>query len=185
MTCAEFHQAVAAFALRALDPAEHAECQAHIEAAGPHHGCHEALIKARAVAAELARALPSVSPGPNVWAALEIRLKAVTAGTGAHSARLLRELAGWFVAAAVLGFHLSPAAAAVAPDASGGARRGGLGRSPRFEHQLVPPPAYYNPVARDQVAGQDLLGQGIAQAPLDAAFDWAGAERRIVALRHQ
>ncbi len=73
MTCAELREVAAAYALGALEPGERSEVERHLAAAGPHDGCHEAVVRARATAAELARALPEVTPDPAVWRAIEVR----------------------------------------------------------------------------------------------------------------
>src|SRR5215831_11119944 len=105
MTCEEFLESSAAFALGILDPTERNACALHLAQPGTHRGCVEAVSDAREVAAKLAGTLPARPPSPQLWRAIEARLGDVPhEPTGRR--RVWRELAGWFVAAAVIGFYL-------------------------------------------------------------------------------
>jgi anti-sigma-K factor RskA len=105
MTCEDFVEQSAAYVLGILDPAERAACLQHLEGAGPHRGCTAAVAEAQAVAASLAQALPHHRPSRQVWRAIEARLGELPREPRARR-RLWRELAGWFVAAAVIGVYL-------------------------------------------------------------------------------
>jgi anti-sigma-K factor RskA len=74
VTCGEFREVAAAYALGALDRDELREAEAHLAGAGPHEGCLEALEQARATATALAAALPAIRPPLAVWRAIEARL---------------------------------------------------------------------------------------------------------------
>jgi anti-sigma-K factor RskA len=105
MTCEEFVEQSAAYVLGILDPAERTACLQHLDGARPHRGCEAAVEEARMVAASLARVLPNHPPSRQVWRAIEARLGDLPAEPRARR-RLWRELAGWFVAAAVIGVYL-------------------------------------------------------------------------------
>jgi anti-sigma-K factor RskA len=105
MTCEEFLESSAAYALGVLDPGESAACVRHLGQPGPHRGCPQAVTDAQAVAASLAGTLPARPPPPQLWRAIEARLGEIPRDPGARR-RVWRELAGWFVAAAVIGFYL-------------------------------------------------------------------------------
>jgi anti-sigma-K factor RskA len=149
MTCEEFLDLAAAYTLGIVDEAERAACTAHLAEAS-HRGCLEAVADARDISVKLAVTLPARPPSAALWGAIESRITrsgshsdsdgvpgsgaiAQLAATAAPAskfpagARGLRELAGWFVAAVVVGFHLynvpvDPKRAAVA----GQDRRGPL-----------------------------------------------------------
>ncbi|HET6282322.1 MAG TPA: anti-sigma factor [Polyangia bacterium] len=109
MTCEEFLELAAAYTLGIVDEAEHAACTAHL-GEPTHRGCLEAATEARDISAKLAVTVPARPPSADLWPAIETRIAAGDSGTPmnrpATGARPWRELAGWFVAAAVLGFHL-------------------------------------------------------------------------------
>lgn len=105
MDCEQFLESSAAYALGILDPAESSACARHLAQPGRHRGCREALEDARAVAATLAAALPPRPPSPQLWRAIEARLGEMPRDPAARR-RVWRELAGWFVAAAVIGFYI-------------------------------------------------------------------------------
>lgn len=102
MTCQEFQGLVGAFALGALDPAEHAAAEEHL-LEREHQGCPEALGRARNTAAALAGALAPVAPAESVWRAIAART-GVDAGErvrrGAAPPRRARRALTWAVAAA-------------------------------------------------------------------------------------
>ena len=92
MTCAEFKDQVAALALDALEPAERAACEAHLDHEGPHDGCEAELARAQETAAAIAMALPATAPRPELWdhIASEIRSDAAPPSTAARSAARAR-----------------------------------------------------------------------------------------------
>ena len=92
MTCEEAISLAGAHALGALEDDERAALEAHLATPGP-HACRAAVDRARAAAAELARAIPEVKPGPEVWAAIEAR-------AGAARRRVWVGPAGWLAVAA-------------------------------------------------------------------------------------
>jgi hypothetical protein len=104
MTCDEVLERAAAYALNILEPAEHEACARHLRGPGPHRGCVVAVEEARAVAASLSDRLPERAPPPELWRAIEARLGRLPREPGARR-RVWRELAGWFVAAAVIGIY--------------------------------------------------------------------------------
>ena len=73
MTCAEFKELAAAFALGGLDPAEQAAAEAHLAEAA-HEGCFEALRQASAGLEALARTLPAPRPAAEIWRAIEAQV---------------------------------------------------------------------------------------------------------------
>jgi len=105
MTCEEFLEQAAAYALGVLDDGEQAACTRHLLDPGPHRACGVAVDEARAVVVSLSRGLPGRAPSPRLWRAIEARLGDIPREPGARR-RMWRELAGWFVAAAVIGVYL-------------------------------------------------------------------------------
>jgi anti-sigma-K factor RskA len=105
MTCEQFLEMAPAYALGIVDADERAACAEHLAASGPHRRCAESVEEARAVALALARAVPARTPSPRIWRAIEARVGDVPRDAAARR-RVWRELAGWFVAAAVMGFYL-------------------------------------------------------------------------------
>ena len=69
MTCAEFLEGVALYAMGALTPDEARDLEAHVERSGPHDGCAEALAKARVDVAALDAALPL--PPAELWSRID------------------------------------------------------------------------------------------------------------------
>ncbi|HKA86982.1 MAG TPA: anti-sigma factor [Haliangiales bacterium] len=96
MTCAEFKELAALYALGGLDADERAACDAHL-AEAKHDGCLQALADASAAIEALGGDLPEVPPGPHVWKGIERRI-----GLAAIAPRRRRGVAavGWVVAAA-------------------------------------------------------------------------------------
>ena len=92
MTCAEFKELAALFALGALDPAERAAAEAHL-AETSHEGCFESLQQASAGLEALARTLPAPRPPAAIWSGIEAR---VAPRTGVSP----REAIAWTAAAA-------------------------------------------------------------------------------------
>jgi anti-sigma-K factor RskA len=84
VTCAEFKDGVAAYALGILEPAERAAMDRHLAEPVEHDGCRAALAAAYETGALLGAALPPAEPGPHVWAAIAREIGA-GAGTGARS----------------------------------------------------------------------------------------------------
>jgi hypothetical protein len=109
MTCEEFTEMAPSYALAVLDELERAACTRHLAQSGPHRGCQEAVGEARQVTACLSAAVPARPPSPGVWRAIEARISHVPAGAGDRRRRVrerVREIAGWVVAAVVIGFTL-------------------------------------------------------------------------------
>lgn len=78
MTCAEFQEAVAAYALGALDPDEKNACDAHLsDADARHQGCREALDQARAMADRLVLEPVPIRPPPSLWTAIEEAIRSL------------------------------------------------------------------------------------------------------------
>ncbi len=117
MDCRSFKELVAALALDALDEPERAACTAHLAESGPHDGCVEAEADARALAAQLAGAMPERPVGPRVWTAIEDRAQAELAARRAQGDAdadgderpnpRRREPPGWGVAVMLLGLYLA------------------------------------------------------------------------------
>lgn len=95
MTCADFKELAAVFALGALDPLERAAAEAHL-AEATHQGCFEALAEASAGMEALARTLPSPRPDAGIWRDIEARVSPRQQGLR------LREGLAWSAAAAAL-----------------------------------------------------------------------------------
>jgi hypothetical protein len=107
MTCEEFNEKAPAFALAVLDEMERTACTRHLAQIGPHRGCQDAVGEARRVTARLSAAVPARAPSPRLWQAIEARVADVPTGAGRDERRhRVRELGGWVVAAAVMGFYL-------------------------------------------------------------------------------
>jgi hypothetical protein len=105
MTCEEFTEMAPAYALAVLDETERIACTRHLAQSGPHRGCEEAVGEARQVTACLSAAVPARPPSPGLWRAIEARIGDVPAGA-VDRRRRVREIAGWVVAAAVIGLTL-------------------------------------------------------------------------------
>lgn len=75
MTCAEFVEKASAFALSALDDIERQACVRHLARGGQHGGCRQALAEAEAVTALLSEVLPERTPPPELWHAIEDRVR--------------------------------------------------------------------------------------------------------------
>jgi anti-sigma-K factor RskA len=109
MTCDEFKEMAAAYALVALDEQERSACAHHLETSFPHRGCREAVAAAELVASQLGAALIPQRPSPQVWRAIAARLQGDGgAATQPEEARRrgLYHLCGWLVAAALVGVYL-------------------------------------------------------------------------------
>src|SRR5262249_869034 len=109
MTCAEFKEVVALYALGSVDAAERAACDAHL-GEKQHEGCFEALAEANDTVAALALALPEVKPGPKVWPAIErgVGIAAAAGETGPAGRGRAPRRQAWFT------FGLVAACAALA-----------------------------------------------------------------------
>lgn len=109
MTCDEFKEMAAAYALVALDEQERSACAHHLATAFPHRGCREALAAAELVSAQLGAALIPQRPSPQVWRSIAARLHE-DRGTATQPEevrrRSLYHLCGWLVAAALVGVYL-------------------------------------------------------------------------------
>ena len=110
MTCDEFKEMAAAYALVALDEQERSACAHHLATGFPHRGCREAVAAAELVAAQLGATLIPQRPSPQVWRAIAARLHEDRGGAAiqAEDARRrgLYHLCGWLVAAALVGVYL-------------------------------------------------------------------------------
>jgi anti-sigma-K factor RskA len=101
MTCHEFKDLVALFALGGLDPAERAACEAHLQSPGAHDGCLEALGEAMTSVSSLDDNVPA--PPAHVWAKIEHQV-----GPSARQQRRARR-----VTFATMGFAAAAVAAIV------------------------------------------------------------------------
>jgi hypothetical protein len=110
MTCDEFKELAAAYALVALDEQERSACAHHLATGAPHRGCREALAAAELVAARLGAALIPQRPSPQVWRSIAARLHdergAAPLADDVARRRGLYHLCGWLVAAALVGVYL-------------------------------------------------------------------------------
>lgn len=109
MTCDEFKEMAAAYALVALDEHERSACAQHLATVAPHRGCREAVAAAELVAARLGAALIPQRPSPHVWRALAARLHergGAPLPDDPARRRGLYHLCGWLVAAALVGIYL-------------------------------------------------------------------------------
>jgi anti-sigma-K factor RskA len=108
MTCAEFRELAAAYALGMLPEGERRACARHLVGGRPHRGCLDAVAEAQLATAQLAALLPGRAPSPGAWRVIEARVRASTPGPGdpASRGRRLWELADWFVVATVIGLYL-------------------------------------------------------------------------------
>jgi anti-sigma-K factor RskA len=95
MTCTEFKELVAAYALGALTAEQRAACDRHL-AEERHDGCIEALRAANDAAALLGRALSPIQPSPGLWWGIERRIGA------AARPRRASAWVGWVAAAAAI-----------------------------------------------------------------------------------
>jgi hypothetical protein len=98
-----------AYALAVLDEGERIACTRHLAQSGPHRGCEEALGEAREVSACLCAEVPARPPSPGLWRAIEARIADVPTGALDRRRRRrerVREIAGWVVAAVVIGLSL-------------------------------------------------------------------------------
>jgi anti-sigma-K factor RskA len=104
MTCAEFKEHLAAFALGTLDADERAACERHL-AQREHEGCLSALAEANDTAAALGLALPVLTPSAATWKAIESRTRTVVVAGGAAASPRRRRwtvVTPWLLAAAML-----------------------------------------------------------------------------------
>jgi hypothetical protein len=101
MTCAEFKEQVAAFALGILDAGDRAACERHL-AERAHEGCLTALADANDAVAVLGLALPTVAPSAATWSAIEARTRTVAAVTPLRRRSRLATVAPWLLAAALI-----------------------------------------------------------------------------------
>jgi hypothetical protein len=107
MTCEEFRETAPAYALAVLDEIDRTACTRHLAQSAPHNGCEEALGEARQVTARLSAAVPARPPSPGLWRAIEARIADVPTGAVDRRRRpRVREIAGWVVAAGVIGLSL-------------------------------------------------------------------------------
>jgi len=142
MTCEEFKEMAPAYGLAVLDDAERTACARHLAGSGSHRGCPDAVEEARHVSARLSAVVPARAPSPRVWRAIEARIADVPIGAVAPRPRM-RELGGWFVAAAAIAIYLlsAPGAThrrAMAPKGGPSAAREALGLMTAPGTRVVP-----------------------------------------------
>ncbi len=103
MTCAEFHELAAAYALGALDPEEQRLCELHLSAS-EHEGCPDKVAEARRTVAALGDSIAPVRPREAIWKEIEAGL--APAQRPAATGRRARAAAWAFalVAAAAVAF---------------------------------------------------------------------------------
>ena len=101
MTCAEFKEQAAAFALGALDREEQAAAEAHLHEPR-HEGCLDELRRLADGAELLADSLPPVRPGPAVWEGIAARIGAAGERAPAPAGRRWREIMAVAVAIAAV-----------------------------------------------------------------------------------
>ena len=108
MTCTEFRELAAAYALGMLSDAERLACGRHLTGGRSHPGCAAAVTEAQVVTAQLAAVLPGRAPSPAAWRAIESRVRAGRQGPSDPTSRGRRlwELADWFVVVTVIGLYL-------------------------------------------------------------------------------
>ena len=87
MSCEEFKEMAAAYALGVLDESERIVCAHHLAEGAPHRGCVSAVEDARWTTAQLAAVVPAEAPPPVLWPTLAARITVVP-----HSADRRRKL---------------------------------------------------------------------------------------------
>lgn len=100
MTCAEYKELAAAYALGALEPDERDAFRRHL-GEPRHEGCAEALAQARLAAEAIAASLDPVQPPPDMWSRIEAGLGEERRAT-ASPERGRSRVVGWLLAAAML-----------------------------------------------------------------------------------
>src|SRR5581483_11762049 len=100
MTCAEFKELAAAYALGALTPEERAAADAHLAGAEPneHAGCFEALAEASETANALALSLAPVKPRADLWKAIEAETAAAGGAAEPAPRRARGSILPWLLA---------------------------------------------------------------------------------------
>jgi ferric-dicitrate binding protein FerR (iron transport regulator) len=110
MTCDEFKELAPAYALIALDEDERRACAHHLASGSAHRGCVEAVEHATLVASRLGVVLHPSIPAPRVWQNIAAQVRAAGQAVPASAEEVRRRglyhLAGWLVAAALLGLYL-------------------------------------------------------------------------------
>jgi anti-sigma-K factor RskA len=100
MTCAEFRELAALYALGALSADETAAAEAHLQEPN-HEGCFESLRTASAGTEALVRSLVPVKPADRVWRGIEAGVRPEDR-RGHSRVMAMRERVAWFVAAAAV-----------------------------------------------------------------------------------
>lgn len=77
MTCEEFKDLAAAYALGVLDESERIACAHHLAEGAPHRGCVAAIDEARWTTARLSAAVPAEELPPVLWPTLAARITGV------------------------------------------------------------------------------------------------------------
>jgi hypothetical protein len=67
MTCEDFKNLAAAYALGVLDESERIACAHHLAEGAPHRGCVAAVEEARWTTARLSAVVPAETPPPGLW----------------------------------------------------------------------------------------------------------------------
>jgi anti-sigma-K factor RskA len=107
VTCDEFQDQAAAYALGALESEEARACDRHLGERSHQRDCDRVARRMRATVVALADSLPSVRPSPGVWRAIEARL-----GLAAPTRRALPlALAAGVALAAIAAWQLERASA--------------------------------------------------------------------------
>ena len=98
MNCEQFRELAPAYALAALDEGERLACARHLDRTGPHLGCAEVVLQTSVVAAQLVAALPACNPSPQLWRAIEARLRSIPIEP---APAWIREMTAWILVMAV------------------------------------------------------------------------------------
>jgi anti-sigma-K factor RskA len=102
VTCEEFQEQAPSLALGILEPAERAECEAHLRDPRAHAGCDEAFRRALETVGALASAAPPARPDERVWRAVAARA-GIEEGPAARRAGVPRWALAAIAAAVLLG----------------------------------------------------------------------------------
>jgi hypothetical protein len=87
LTCEDFRDLAAAYALGVLDESERIACAHHLAEGAPHRGCVAAVEEARWTTARLSAAVPAEPLPPGLWPTIAGRVTSVP-----HSADRRRKL---------------------------------------------------------------------------------------------
>jgi hypothetical protein len=87
MTCEDFKDFAAAYALGVLDESERIICAHHLAEGAPHRGCVAAVEEARWTTARLSAVVPAEPTPPGLWPTIASRIAVIP-----HSADRRRRL---------------------------------------------------------------------------------------------